>query len=382
MDEASNVFELVAVEGGLAAAASTFFVLWLLQPLAHKLNLIDFPNSRKDHSDPTPITGGLAMAMGVLVTGFAMLDDLGLPSLGFAIGSTLLIVVGVLDDKFDLRWSWRILSQVIAALLMVYLGGVQVQYLGPVFGLGEMSLGALSVPFTVFATVGLINAINMVDGADGLAGLLVTSALVMLMAAALYSGNAPVVQRLTILIGATLAFLGYNLRFPWRRKAHLFMGNAGSAFLGYVIAWMAFRLTQSPNHPVSPVLALWFVPIPVMDTLVLMLRRLRNRQSPFIADRNHIHHLMMEGGFGPTQAAMALALFSLVCGLAAGQAMRLDVPHPVLLGAFFALCIGWYGLTSRRDRAIAMFRRIYGTHAMGWRKGDPDAPLGDSTGEQ
>ena len=372
------MFELVDAERGLAAAALTFFVLWLLQPVAHKLNLLDFPKGRKDHAHPTPITGGLAMAVGILVVGFATLTDLSSSFLGFAIGAVLLIVVGLLDDKYDVRWYWRILAQVIASLSMVYIGGVQIQQLGPVFGLGEMSLGVLSVPFTVFATVGLINAINMSDGADGLAGLLVAAALMMLMAAAMYSGNTIITERLMIMIGAVVAFLAYNMRFPWQRKAKLFMGNAGSAFLGFVIAWVAFRLTQNPGHPVSPVLALWFVPIPVMDTLVLMLRRLRTRQSPFIADRNHIHHLMLEGGFGPTQAAMALALFSLLCGLVAAIAMRVNVPHPVLLGAFLAMCVGWYWLTSRRERAIAMFRRIYDTHAMGWRKGDPDAPLADS----
>lgn len=372
------MFELVSADKGLAAAALTFLVLWLLQPLAAKLNLLDFPKGRKDHSHPTPVTGGLGMMVGILGTGFATLGNISMPFFGFAIGSILLIVVGLLDDKYDVRWYWRILAQVIAALVMVYVGGVQIQQLGPVFGLGEMSLGMLSVPFTVFATVGLINAINMSDGADGLAGLLVAAALVMLLAAALYSGNTLISERLLIMIGAVTAFLGHNMRFPWQRKAKLFMGNAGSAFLGFVIAWVAFRLTQNTGHPVSPALALWFVPVPVMDTLVLMLRRLRNRQSPFIADRNHIHHLMMEGGFGPTQAAMALALFSLFCGLVAGQALRMDVPHPVLLCAFFALCVGWYWLTSRRVRAIAMFRRIYDTHAMGWRSGDPDVPLGDS----
>ena len=374
------MFDLVSAERGLAAAALTLMVLWLLQPVAAKLNLLDFPKGRKDHAHPTPITGGLAMVVGILVTGFATLSSFNAPFIGFAIGSTLLIVVGLLDDKYDVRWYWRILAQVVAALVMVYVGGVQVQQLGPVFGLGEMSLGRLSVPFTVFATVGLINAINMSDGADGLAGLLVAAALVMLMAAAMYSGNTVVAERLMIMIGAVVAFLAYNMRFPWQRKAKLFMGNAGSAFLGFVIAWVAFRLTQNPGHPVSPVLALWFVPIPVMDTLVLMLRRMRNRQSPFIADRNHIHHLMMEAGFGPTQAALALALFSLFCGLVAGQAMRFDVPHPVLLLAFFALCFAWYWLTSRRVRAIAMFRKIYDTHAMGWRKGDPDAPVSESAG--
>ena len=369
------MIELIGIERGLAAAALTFFVLWLLQPVAHRLNLVDIPNGRKDHAHPTPITGGLAIAVGVMVTAFATLDTLGMPFVAFVIGSTLLIAVGLLDDRFDLRWYWRILAQAIAALVMVYVGGVQVQHLGPVFGLGEMSLGVLSVPFTVFATVGLINAINMIDGADGLAGLLVAAALVMLLAAAMYSGNALVTDRLVILIGAVVAFLSYNLRLPWQPKAKLFMGNAGSAFLGFVIAWISFRLTQNPGHPVSPVLALWFVPIPVMDTLVLMLRRVRNRQSPFTADRNHIHHLMMEGGFGPTQTGIALALFSLLCGLVAGQAMRLDVPQPLLLGAFFALCIGWYWLTSHRARAIGLFRRIYATRLMGWRKREPSAPI-------
>ena len=354
------MFDWVDARSGLVAAALTFAALWLLQPVAHKLNMLDVPNGRKDHARPTPITGGLAMAVGVLVTLFATLgNNLGAPFVAFAIGSTLLIAVGLLDDKFDLRWYWRVLAQIIAALVMVYMGGVQVQYLGPVFGLSDAALGALSVPFTVFATVGLINAINMIDGADGLAGLLVAAALAMLLAAAIYSGNGPVIDKLVILIGAVLAFLAYNLRFPWRCSARLFMGNAGSAFLGFVIAWMTFRLTQNPGHPVSPVLALWFVQIPVMDTLVLMLRRVRNKQSPFIADRNHIHHLMLEAGFGPTQAAMALAMFSLLCGLVAGQAMRIDIPQPLMLGAFFLLCLGWYWLTARRVRAIHLFRWLY-----------------------
>ena len=372
------MFDWVDARSGLVAAALTFAALWLLQPVAHKLNMLDVPNGRKDHARPTPITGGLAMAVGVLVTLFATLgNNLGAPFVAFAIGSALLIAVGLLDDKFDLRWYWRVLAQIIAALVMVHMGGVQVQYLGPVFGLSDAALGALSVPFTVFATVGLINAINMIDGADGLAGLLVAAALTMLLAAAIYSGNGAVIDKLVILIGAVLAFLAYNLRFPWRCSARLFMGNAGSAFLGFVIAWMTFRLTQNPGHPVSPVLALWFVPIPVMDTLVLMLRRVRNKQSPFIADRNHIHHLMLEAGFGPTQAAMALAMFSLLCGLVAGQAMRIDIPQPLMLGAFFLLCLGWYWLTARRVRAIHLFRWLYGFYPQDRCRDVPvDSPTG------
>ncbi|HIY70427.1 MAG TPA: hypothetical protein H9827_03065, partial [Candidatus Luteimonas excrementigallinarum] len=141
-------------------------------------------------------------------------------------------------------------------------------------------------------------------------------------------------------------------------RAKVFMGNAGSAFLGLVVAWVVFRLTQNPGHPVSPVLALWLIPIPIMDCLVLTVRRTRQGRSPFSAGRDHIHHFMQDAGFGPTQAAVALAGFSLGCGLLAGQAMRFDVPHPVILVAFICLCVFWYWLSARRVRALAFFRVV------------------------
>lgn len=298
------------------------------------------------------------MVIGILVTAWVTLDLLDSAWIAFSLGAGLLIVVGLLDDKYDLPWWLRIGVQVIAALIMALMGGVQVEQLGPVFGLSSMSLGMLLVPFTVFATVGLINAINMIDGADGLAGSLVLTALVMLVAACLYSGNEIMAQRVMIMVGAVSAFLWFNLRFPWRPHAKIFMGNAGSAFLGFVIAWVSFRLTQNPGHPVSPVLALWLIPIPVMDCLVLMTRRVRDGNSPFKADQNHIHHVMRHSGFTPMQKAVFLSVFSAICGLTVGQALRLDIPEPLLLIAFFVLCIGWYWLTSRRHRAVRFFSRF------------------------
>ena len=342
----------------IAALGITFVALGLLQPFAARLRLVDHPCGRKDHCVPTPITGGIAMGLGVIVVGLALSPTRGDGFTGFVLAAAVLLAVGLLDDLCDLRWQLRIFAQVAAALIMIYVGDVRVEQLGPVFGLPQMSLGALSVPFTVFATVGLINAINMIDGADGLAGMLVWAALLMLSAAALYAGNALIAERMMILMGAVAAFLAYNLRFPWRPRAKLFMGNAGSAFLGLVIAWFSFRLTQNPGHPVNPVLALWFVAVPVMDTLVLMYRRIRCRRSPFHADRNHMHHLMQEAGFGPTQAAVVLTAFTLLCGLVVGQAMRMDVPHPVLLGAFVLMCVGWHLLSRRGERAVLFFRRL------------------------
>src|SRR5690606_1006831 len=299
----------------LVALAATLLLLWLLRPVAARLGLYDHPGGRKSHLAPTPVIGGVAMGIGTIAVGLWLSPPHGDGFIGFALAASIVVVTGLVDDRFDIRWYWRILAQVVAALVMVHVSGVRVEQLGPVFGLSEMSLGALSVPFTVFATVGLINAINMIDGADGMAGMLVWAALLMLSAAGLYSGNLIIAERMMIVMGAVSAFLMFNLRFPWQPRARMFMGDAGSGFLGLVIAWCSFRLTQNPGHPVNPILTLWFVAIPMMDALVLIARRLRNGRSPFHADCNHIHHLMQEAGFGPTQAALVLAAFTLVCGL-------------------------------------------------------------------
>lgn len=350
------------MSGAAIAFVATFLALILLHPFASRLRLLDHPRGRKDHAQPTPITGGLAILAGCLLTfGLAQASSASLQA--FSAAAVLLAVVGICDDLWDLRWYWRILAQAVAALILVYWGGVRVEQIGPVFGLADMSLGWLSVPFTVFATIGLINAVNMIDGADGLAGLLGLTALALFACAAVYAGNLLMAARLSVLCGALAAFLAWNVRLPWRPHARVFLGNAGSALLGLVIAWTAFRLTQNPGHPVNPVLALWLLPIPVMDCLVLIVRRLQEGRSPFSAGRDHIHHFMQDAGFGPTSAALLLALFSVFTGAAAGQAMRLDVPNPVLLLAYVALCVGWYWLTRDHARAVAFFRRLRGGSA-------------------
>ncbi|HRO63706.1 MraY family glycosyltransferase [Thermomonas sp.] len=329
----------------------------LLRPVAHRLDLLDHPQGRKDHAAPTPVTGGIAIFIGCLIA-FSLFQNVSDGLQAFSVAALLLVAVGLWDDIHDVRWYWRILAQITAALIIIYWGEVRVEQIGPVFGLSTFSLGWLSVPFTVFATVGIINAMNMIDGADGQAGLLGLAALVMLMAASLYAGNGELAMRVSVLAGGLAGFLVWNLRLPWRPRASAFLGNAGSALLGLVIAWVSFRLTQNPGHPVNPVLALWLLPIPVMDCLVVSVRRMRQGRSPFFADRTHIHHILQDAGFGPTRAALHLTWFSLLCGLLVGQAMRMDVPHPVLLVLFVLLCVGWYALTCKRERAVALFARL------------------------
>jgi UDP-GlcNAc:undecaprenyl-phosphate GlcNAc-1-phosphate transferase len=270
----------------------------------------------------------------------------------------LLLAVGLLDDLYDVRWWWRILAQAAAAMVLYYVGGVRVAQIGDALGFPHHHLGPLSLPLTIFATVGVINAINLIDGVDGLAGTLVLCALAMFCCAALYAGNAELAGRVLVLGGAVVGFLAWNFRVPGRARADVFMGNSGSALLGLAIAWVCFRLTQNSGHPVSPVLALWLLPVPVMDCLVLIARRVREGRSPFSAGRDHIHHYLSEAGFGAMGICAVLGGFSLVVGLAAGQAMRLNVPNVLILVAFFVMCGGWYMLSARRLRAVRLFAYI------------------------
>src|SRR5690606_11581209 len=358
----TRVLDACDPASAVAALLVTSLALWLLQPVARRFNLLDHPAGRKDHAIATPVTGGLAILIGCLIS-FFMVQTSGESVLAFLGAALLLVAVGLYDDLHDLRWYWRILAQALAALAIIYGGGVRVEQLGPVFGLGEMSLGWLSVPFTVFATVGIITAVNMIDGADGLAGMLGLAALAMLTAASIYAGNLLLAERVSVLCGALAGFLAWNVRHPWRPRARVFLGNAGSALLGLVIAWVSFRLTQNPGHPVNPVLALWLLPVPIMDCVVLIVRRLQEGRSPFAAGRDHIHHLMQDAGFGPTRAALCLMAFSLLCGLVIGQAMRWDVPNPLLLALYLLLCVGWYLLTRDRHRALAFFRGMLRSEA-------------------
>lgn len=352
------MIEESAIQGALLAAAATWLLIWLLKPVALRLNLLDHPRGRKAHEAPTPVTGGLAMTLGVALGGLAVWSEMSPPRKSLYLGMTLLLAVGLLDDLRDVRWWWRILAQAGAALILYYVGGVRVEQIGDALGFEHHELGRLSLPLTVFATVGVINAINLIDGVDGLAGTLAMCALAMFCCAALYAGNELLAGRVLVLGGAVAGFLAWNFRVPGRARAAVFMGNSGSALLGLAIAWVCFRLTQNAGHPVSPVLALWLLPVPVMDCLVLIVRRVREGRSPFSAGRDHIHHYMSEAGFGAMGICAVLGGFSLMVGLAAGQAMRLDIPNVLILAAFVGLCVGWYALSARRERAVRMFARL------------------------
>lgn len=326
-------------------------------PLSKRFGMYDHPDHRKQHDEPTSYVGGILILLAVSIS-FMVFDlNTNALQLGTFLGCCLLLaVVGLLDDRFGISWKARFAAQISATLIMIYVGGVRAENLGDVFGMSALHLGLLSVPFTVFIVVGVINALNMIDGSDGLAGGQVLVSLALLCAFALYAGNLPMVARLVTMAAAVAGFLVWNFRFPWQERARIFLGNAGSMVLGFAIAWATVRLTQSPAHPVSPVLGPWTIAIPLIDCVALMFHRVLRGGSPFEADRNHLHHLLLEAGYKPGAIAWGLMALSLALGLGAGLAVQQGVYRPLLVLLFLCVLAGYFVLTRDRDQAIRIFR--------------------------
>lgn len=355
----------------MTAFVATILLVVTLQPVARLVGWVDRPGGRKIHAVPTPLIGGLAIVLGALPAAVFTFEPT--PRVvGFGLAALIVVAAGIIDDLVDLRWPYRLLAQGAAALVLVYVGDVRIERIGPMFGGGIDELGVLSMPLTVIATVGIINALNMADGVDGLAGAMTVCALVMLTSAAVYSGNVRLSHGLVLLLGAVLAFLAFNMRTPWRSRAGVFLGDAGAEFLGLAIAWACFRLTQNDNHPVTPALAPFLVAPPIIDCLAVMIRRMTKGKSPFSADRNHLHHMMIDGGLRPTTVVVLMSVVSLAIGLGAALALLAHTPAYWLMVAFVGLTLAYYMISADRERCIRFFawvaRRVQGEPAVEPRK--------------
>ena len=344
--------------GALLALVMVAVLVPLLRPAAVRLGLTDHPGGRKQHALPTPMHGGLCILLAMVINA-AIFNDLRSSAMAaFYLGGGLLLLVGVVDDRFDLNWKLRIGAQAIAAVIMMYIGGVSVQQLADVVGVHAFSIGILSLPVTVFVVVGMINALNMSDGVDGLAGGQALVSILLFACFALYAGNVLTAERLLTTAGAIVGFLVWNMRRPGLPRAKVFLGDAGSTVLGFMIAWTSIRLSQNPLHPVSPVLGPWTIAIPLVDCCALIVRRWRQGRSPFAADRDHIHHLLLDAGYSPRTVTLGLMAVSAVLGLSAAVALKLGIYRPLLVLLFFGLIGLHYRLTADRDRAVAFLRRL------------------------
>ena len=341
----------------VCSALISFVVIAILRPISRRIGWLDNPDDRKQHDEPTPAVGGFGMYLGILLP-FVYFAGFNLEFIGFAVGATLLVLVGALDDKYHIDWKIRIAIQALAALSIIYISGVRAEHIGPLFGFGDIELGWIGVPFTVFVTLGLINATNMFDGIDGLLGTVSFVVICMFISAAVYSGAYDVAQGLFWVLGALTGFLWFNLRRVGQENAKVFMGDAGSGLLGFVLAYVIFKLTQNQAHPVSPVLGPFLIAPPIIDCLVLIVHRVRKGKSPFAAGRDHAHHLMLDAGFSVNQIVLYMVVLTSFMGLLGAFAMYAGAPEPLLVMIYLLAFFTWLMITESHERAIRFFTAI------------------------
>lgn len=284
--------------GFLLAMSVTMALIPPLMQLAGRLQVLDAPSERKVHATPIPRVGGIAMAAGVLL-GLLLLREFSQPMPAFLCGLIVLLIFGVLDDRFELSAGSKFVGQIIAALIVMTWGGVTIDSitLTERHALAEL----VAYPLTFFFLLGVTNAINLSDGLDGLAGGTTFLSLCALALLALACGNPFVTSVAIVSIGAIFGFLRFNTH-----PARIFMGDGGSQLLGYSAAVLAIEITQNPQSVFSTALPLLLLGIPIIDTLMVMTQRVLAGRSPFSADRNHIHHRLLSFGFDHHEAVVAI----------------------------------------------------------------------------
>ena len=301
----------------------------LLTKICHTHGLYDQPNTRKVHKNAIPRLGGIlfmpSLGVGVATTLLIIYKDwnkdfeLSLSTIVMRVGALLIYLIGFLDDLKGLKATHKFIIQTIAALFFP-LCNLMINNLHGLLGIYEIPLW-LSYPLTVFVILLIVNAINLIDGIDGLASSL--AFLILGTFAFLYYELKSQLFCLisTSLSGALLAFFFYNY---WGKigKTKIFMGDSGSLFLGYIIAYLAIKYQMSnhtggfPYREESMLISFSLVFIPCIDVIRVALQRKLNKKDMFEADKTHIHHRIMQMGLDMHQTlATIITLFIVICGI-------------------------------------------------------------------
>jgi UDP-GlcNAc:undecaprenyl-phosphate GlcNAc-1-phosphate transferase len=318
----------------VSAMAISLSLTPIMSRLAPVLGMLDIPNARKVHSDVTPRVGGIGIISGALIA-ILIWNPTSFLVLSYALGAVVLGTFGAWDDRNSLKPTVKLVGQVLAVIPIVVVGGIYVTRLPLI---SDVALPVyLAVPFTVFALVGMINALNTSDGLDGLAG---GEAVISFLAigTVAYLGEDKLTAVIAVAaIGGVLGFLRYNT-YP----ATVFMGDSGSQFLGYALGLAVIILTQSNDSRVPPATVLLLLGLPLMDFVVVLIRRFMRHDSLFRAQKDHLHHRLLSLGMSHKAAVVAVYFGHVVLVTAGVLTIESDEVSTLLI--YLAVGSAIYGL--------------------------------------
>ena len=331
---------LIPMLCAIAAAAVAIGLTPLASMFARRVGAVDIPSGRRIHTRPTPRLGGLAIMGAVLVPSVYYLPA-DPAARALLVGAVLIGLLGAVDDIFGLDPIVKLAGQIACAAVPVSAGLTIDHITLPV--LGAFNLGDMQYPLTILWFVAIVNMINFIDGMDGLAaGVAGLAAVNFAILAASLNRADPAILAAAI-GGACAGFLVFNFH-----PARVFMGDSGSMFLGFVIAGVAVNGVVKSAATVALLGPLLVLAIPILDTSFVIMRRIKNRQPVYMADRSHFHHRFFTIGWGQRKTVLAmygwcalLGVLALVIRFVPYRTPSGDwsLPGAITIGCFIALSV-------------------------------------------
>jgi UDP-GlcNAc:undecaprenyl-phosphate GlcNAc-1-phosphate transferase len=293
---------------GLLSLILTLVFVPIIRNIAIKVNLVDKPNYRKVHLSAVPLVGGISIALSVIIVIFVSNFKVIFLKEYFPIftAALVLLVVGVIDDKKDISAKYKLIIQLFLALIIAF-SGTRITSLYGVFGVYEIVIWQQYL-VTILMITGVVNAFNLMDGVDGLIGGLSLLGFSIFFFMAIYFNDYNLAFSSALFIGAVLGFLKFNLG-----KKKIFMGDSGSLFIGFILITEAIKFLQKQElgreHTSSytVLLLILFFSIPVFDSLRVYMGRIKKGNSPFSADKSHLHHLLLGTGLNHKKTALMVS---------------------------------------------------------------------------
>lgn len=351
------------VIGFAIAFVCTFVATPFVRKLAIKIGAMDVPkDDRRMHTKPIPRMGGLAIFIGIIVAVIFNIISANIEKTGiffdekifaYLAGAVIIVIMGIIDDRKPIRAIYKLIIQIIAALIPI-LYGIKIGFIAnPFTPETYITLGFLEIPITILWIVGITNAINFIDGLDGLAaGISCISSLSMLFIFMITGQAMEAVFLAGILVGATLGFLPFNFN-----PAKIFMGDTGSNFLGYSLAVLSILGIAKTYTILSVIAPIIILAVPIFDTGFAIIRRLLKGQSPMQADKGHLHHKLIAAGLSTRQAVFVLYAICVLLGMLAIVLLETSLWKVIVL-AIAILLFMYAGIKYMGDKELKLLEEI------------------------
>jgi len=309
----------------ITATILSFVMTPIAKKIAYRIKAIDIPkDERRVHKKPIPLLGGLAIYISTIITILIFLP-LDKTTLSIIIGSSIIVISGIIDDTKDLSPKMKLLFQILAAVVLV-IGDIRIEFITNPFKGGLLYLKGFSIPLTIFWIVGITNTVNLIDGLDGLAAGVSFIASMSLFFVASRFMYVPIMIMSLVLAGSCLGFLPFNFN-----PAKIFMGDTGSLFLGFMLAIISIEGVMKSVATIAIVVPIIILGLPIFDTTFAIFRRLLNGRPIMEADKGHLHHKLLQRGLSQRQTVFILYAISAVFGLSAVLIAKANSKQAVII---------------------------------------------------